>query len=137
MNSYSQLQMVQQNCQGETTNSENPLCGGKPTVRSEDFGRELQGESGESQPAESTDDADASADLWSIQGDFIYRHHNELRVQLHVLKEEIFHVPLKYNDVTRTSNTDLDVLQEKRIDDYWNVDSNGPFQKEMCGPGGD
>ena len=25
-NSYSQLQMVQQNCQEETTNSENPLC---------------------------------------------------------------------------------------------------------------
>ena len=40
-------------------------------VRSEDFSRELQCEPGESQPTESTDDADARADFWSIQGDFI------------------------------------------------------------------
>ena len=59
----------------------------EPTVRSEDFSRELQGESGESQPAESTDDAKARCDFWSIQGDFIYRHHSEPRVQLYVAKE--------------------------------------------------
>ena len=27
-----------------------------------------------------TDDAEARADFWSIQSDFIYRHHNEPRV---------------------------------------------------------
>ena len=32
--------------------------------------------------------------------------------------------PLKHFDVTRSTHTDLDVLQEKRIDDNWNVDSN-------------
>ena len=32
--------------------------------------------------------------------------------------------PLKYTDVTRSTPTDLDVLQEKRIDDYWIVDSS-------------
>ena len=79
---------------------------------------------GESGPEESTDDAEDRADFWSIQGDFIYRHHNEPRVQLHVPKEETFHVPLKYIDVTRSTHTDLDVLQEKRVDDCWNVDSN-------------
>ena len=94
------------------------------TVRSEDFRGELQGELGESQPTESTDDAEARADFWSIQGDFIYRHHNEPRVQLHVPKEETFLIPLKYIDVTRSTYTDLDVMQEKRFDDYWNVDSN-------------
>ena len=52
------------------------------------WGNFIQGESGESQPAEPTDDAEARADFWSIQGDFIYRHHNEPRVQLHVPKEE-------------------------------------------------
>ena len=60
---------------------------------------------------------------WSIQGDFIYRHHNELRVQLYLPKEETFPIPLKYIDVTRSTHTDLDVLQEKRLDDNWNVDS--------------
>ena len=52
------------------------------TVRSEDFSEELQGEPGRSQPTESTDDAEARADFWSIQGDFINRHHSEPRVQL-------------------------------------------------------
>ena len=90
------------------------------TARSEDFST---GEPGESQPTESTDDAGARAD-WSVQGDFIYRHHNEPRVQLCVPKEETFPTPLKYIDVTRSTHTDLDVMQEKRVDDCWNVDSN-------------
>ena len=56
------------------------------TARSEDFNRELP----ESQPRETTDDADARANFCSIQGDFIHRHHNEPRVQLNVPKEETF-----------------------------------------------
>ena len=59
-----------------------------------------------------------------IQGDFIYRHHTEPHVQLHVPKEETFPIPLKYIDVTRSTHTDLDVMHEKRIDDCWNVDDN-------------
>ena len=39
-------------------------------------------------------------------------------------KEETFRIPLQYIDVTGSTHTDLYVLQEKRIDDYWNVDSN-------------
>ena len=39
-------------------------------------------------------------------------------------KEETLPTPLKYFDVTRSTHTDLDVLQENRIDDYWNVDSS-------------
>ena len=122
---------------------------------SEDFSRELQGEPGESQPTDSTDDAEARVDFWSIQGDFIYRHHSEPRVQLYVPKEETFLIPLQYVDVTRSTHTDLDVSQEKRIDDYWNVDSNKQLSefveriyeiysvegeasiKDICGPGGD
>ena len=52
-------------------------------------------------------------DLWSITGDFIYRHHVEPRVKLDVPREESFLIPLKYNDVTRTTYTSLDVLLEK------------------------
>ena len=78
--------MVQQDCQGEATNSENPLKGGNRP------------------------DAEARADFWSIQGDFICRHHNEPRVQLHVPKDETFPVPLKYIDVIRSTQTDQDVF---------------------------
>ena len=62
-------------------------------VRSENLSGAIEGESEESQPAEPTDDAEASADFWSIQGDFIFRHHNEPRVQLYVPKEETFAIP--------------------------------------------
>ena len=92
-------------------------------VRSEDLSGEIQGESEESQPAEPTD-AEARADFWSIQGDFLYRHHTEPRVPLYVPMEETFLIPLKYNDVARSTHADLDVLQEKKIDDCWDVDSS-------------
>ena len=36
-------------------------------------------------------------------------------------KEETFPIPLKYTDVARSTHTDLDVMQEKGIDDFWNV----------------
>ena len=39
-------------------------------------------------------------------------------------REETFRIPLKYMDVTRFSHTDLDVMQEKRIDEFLTVDSN-------------
>ena len=94
------------------------------TARSEDCSGDLRGEPEGCQPAESTDDAEARADFWSIQGDFIYRHHNEPRVQLYVPTEETFPIPLEYIDLTRPTHTDLDVMQEKRVDDCWNFDSN-------------
>ena len=71
--------------------------------------RRIQGESEESQPTEPKDDAEARRNFWSFQGDFIYRHHNDPRVQLGVPKEETFSIPLKYIDVTRCTHTDLDV----------------------------
>ena len=61
-------------------------------------------------------------DFWSMSGNLKYRHHVEPRVKLYSPREESFPIPLKYIDVTRTANTNLDVKQEKRIDDYWNID---------------
>ena len=85
---------------------------------------ELQGNSERSQPTETKDDAEARNDFWSVEGAFIYRHHVEPGVQLYVSEEETFLIPLKYIDVIGSTHTDLDVLQEKRVDDYWNVDPN-------------
>ena len=39
-------------------------------------------------------------------------------------REESFPVPLKDIDVTRTKDTSLDVMLEKNINDYWNVDGD-------------
>ena len=54
----------------------------------------------------------------------MYRHHVEPRVKLYSPREESFPIPLKYIDVSRTTHTNLDVKQEKRIDDYWNIDGS-------------
>ena len=62
--------------------------------------------------------------FWSISGDFIYRHHVELRVKLYVPTEESFPISLIYIVVTRTTNTTLDVMLEKSVDDGWNVDGD-------------
>ena len=51
-----------------------------------------------------------------------YRHHVELGVKLYSPTEESFPVPLKQIDVSRTTHTNLVVMQERRIDDNWNVD---------------
>ena len=44
------------------------------------------------------------------------------RVKLYVPTEESFRIPLKYIDVTKTTDTILDVMSEKHVEDYWNVD---------------
>ena len=91
--------------------------------------RPIQGESnidflGESEgslppPQDSFPNAgEAINDFWSMSGNFIYRHHVEPRVKLYSPREESFPIPLKYIDVSRTTHTNLDVKQEKRIDDY-------------------
>ena len=95
--------------------------------------RPIQGESnidflGESegslpQPHDSFPHAgEAMNDFWSMSGSFIYRHHVEPRVKLYSPREESFPIPLKYIDVTRTTHTNLDVMQESRIDAHRNID---------------
>ena len=76
---------------------------------------------------------EAMHDFWSMSGSFIYRHHVEPRVELYSPKEESFPLPLKYIDVTRTTHTNLDVKQEKRIDDYWNIDGSRDLSDSWTG----
>ena len=86
------------------------------------------------QPHDSFPDAgEAMNDFWSMSGSFIYRHHVEPRVKLYSPREESFPIPLKYIDVTRTTHTNLDVKQEKRIDDYWNIDGSRDLSDPWTG----
>ena len=71
--------------------------------------------------------------FWSMPGNFIYRHHVEPRVKLYSPREESFPIPLKYIDVSRTTHTNLDVKQEKRIDDYWNIDGSRDLSDSWTG----
>ena len=81
------------------------------------------------QPQDSYPDAgEAINDFWSMSRNFIYRHHVEPRVKLYSPREESFPIPLKYIDVSRTTQTKLDVMRESRIDDYWNIDGS----RDLC-----
>ena len=81
--------------------------------------REFLGESEGSLPPPQDSFPHASEeinDFWSMSGNFIFRHHVESRVRHFSPREESFPVPLKYIDVSRTTRTNLDVMQERRID---------------------
>ena len=87
-------------------------------------------------PQDSRPDAgEAINDFWSMSGNFIYRHHDEPRVKLYSPREESFPIPLKYIDVSRTTHTNLDVMQESRIDDYWNIDGSRDLSDSWTGFG--
>ena len=47
--------------------------------------------------------------------------------------QESFPIPLKYIDVSRTTHTNLDVLQESRIDDNWNIDGSRDLSDSWTG----
>ena len=123
----------------------NPL-GGDQDLRTSTLIRQrpIRGEShvdflGESErslppPHDSFPDAgEAIHDFWSMSGNFMYRHHVEPRVKLYSPREESFPIPLKYIDVSRTTHTNLDVKQEKRIDDYWNDDGSRDLSDPWTG----
>ena len=85
-------------------------------------------------PQDSFPDAsEAINDFWSMSGSFIYRHHVEPRVKLYSPREESFPIPLKNIDVSRTTHTNLDVKQEKRIDDHWNIDGSRDLSDSWTG----
>ena len=85
-------------------------------------------------PHDSFPDAgEAINDFWSMSGNFIYRHHVEPRVKLYSPREDSFPIPLKYINVSRTTHTNLDVKQEKRIDDYWNIDGSRDLSDPWTG----
>ena len=72
-------------------------------------------------------------DLWTITGEFICRHHVVPRVKLYMPHEETFPVRTKYIDVTRTTHASLDVLMEKQIEEYWNVDGERELSDAWTG----
>ena len=85
-------------------------------------------------PQDSLPDAgEAINDFWSMSGNFIYRHQVEPRVKLYSPREESFPIPLKYIHASRTTRTNLDVLQERRIDDYWNIDGSRDLSDSWTG----
>ena len=79
-------------------------------------------------PHDSFPDAgEAINEFWSMSGNFINRRHVEPRVQLYSPREESFPIPLKFIDVSRTSQTNL--MSSKRKASMINGISMG---QEIC-----
>ena len=53
--------------------------------------------------------------------------------KLYSPRDESFPVPLQYIDVSRTIHTNLDVKQEKRIDENWNIDGSRDLSDPWTG----
>ena len=85
------------------------------------------------QPQNSFPDAGEAINDICMSGNFIFRHHVEPRVKLYSPREESFSIPLKYIDVSRTTHTNLDVKQERRIDDYWKIDGSRDLSEYWTG----
>ena len=129
-----QQQMDESKPQEETRTWEHPPWYGIDQFKERVILTFLENQKGLPQPHDSLPDAgEAINDSWSMSGSFIHRHHVEPRVKLCSPREESFPVPLKYIDVTRTAHTNLDVKQEKRIDDYWNVDGSRDLSDSWTG----
>ena len=79
------------------------------------------------------DDEEAKNDFCTITGEFLCRHHVEPGVKVYMTREESFPIPLIYIDVTRTTCTLLDVLLEKKIEDYWNVEGERELSDAWTG----
>ena len=85
-------------------------------------------------PQDSLPDAgEAIHDFWSMSENFFFRHHVEPRVKLYSPREESFPFPLKYIDVSRITLSNLDVMQESRIDDSWNFDGSRDLSVSWTG----
>ena len=105
-------------------------------IRGEDQ-RDFLGESEGSPPPlphDSFPDAgEAINDFWSMSGNFVYRHLVEPKVKLYSPREEQYPIPLKHIGVSRTTHTNLDVMRESRIDDYWNIDGSRDLSDSWTG----
>ena len=96
------------NCLEETNGVRKFILTRDQLVWGEDVRGDLQGNSEKSQPIDETkDDAEAHHVITSN-----FEFNSTCR------KEETFPIPLKYIDVSRTTQTNLDVMQESRIDGY-------------------
>ena len=76
---------------------------------------------------------EAKHDFWSISENNTNRHHVTNRENLFVPREESFPIPLKHIDVVRHAQTNSDMSQEHKTDDYWNADGERPLSGSWIG----
>ena len=75
----------------------------------------------------------SESDFWSISENFIYRHHVMDREKVFVPRDDAFPILLTYIDVVQHTRTNLDVLQESKLDENWNVEGETQLSRSWKG----
>ena len=78
---------------------------------------------GKAQDRDPDSGVEARREFWSTIGNHINRNHVAPRTKLFVPQDDC-PIPLKYIVVQRQTKTNIDVLREATIDDYWNIDGD-------------
>ena len=95
---------------GRDYDFQEPTLRKESTLKRENLSGESHGDREEFRPEETKDDAEDGKDFWSLQGDFVYRHHIEPRVHLYVPKEKLFPIPNRSNWFPGASEVFADTL---------------------------
>ena len=93
-------------------------------------GKEKETGSNPESDEEFYEDALAAQDFWTIRHDVLIRTHRAPRVKMFSLSEDTCPVPLRYVDVMRRTETDLEDLAERQIDDYW-IGTDTPKTRDL------
>ena len=96
---------------------------------------DLRGKSDGSPPQQdsSPGDGEPRNDLWSISGKYITVITLNQESNFYVPREESFPNQLRSFDVTSASSATLDVLLERRIHDYWNIEGDRDLSDAWTG----
>ena len=91
-------------------------------LRKRERARQAEEENQAKEEAEEGEDQDIpteTKDFWTVSGDLLVRHHRTPRLELFIPTEDLSPIPLKYIDVLRRTETDLESQEEKTIKDIW------------------
>ena len=72
-------------------------------------------------------------DFWVLNGTNLYRYHRQPRVELFVPTELNCPLPLKFLDVQRFTDTDLEDPSERSIEDFWITDGEVSLSEAWTG----
>ena len=88
----------------------------------------------ETDTASGDDDEFTPKDFWILTRDLLIRYHNVPRDKLFVPDAADCPIPLKYLDVMRVTETDLDTKAERRIPDIWTDNTDGNPSRDLSSP---
>ena len=70
--------------------------------------------------------------FWTMTKECVIRHHHRPRMSMNIPPSDSFPLPLKYIDVTRAAETDMEELALRRISDIWRDQGERVLDAPSC-----